>query len=516
MSRRQSQFELEPPVKGMVTESSYEKMPHGSSYLLKNVRLSDPIDGRPKLSKRAGLTKFVSTQVDSNPIQDMIQYIYAANTDGSGTQVRRTTTNLVVANGTIESFTGSAVSAVTGGASALSSSVHQIFSARLFGNVHFVDGTNRKYYNGSQVSAWTATSGTIATGCKLIEMWRGRIVLAGSPADPHNWFMSRQADAFDWDYSPDPIDEQMPVAGNNSEAGEIGDVVKAMVPYSDDYLIFGCDHSIWIMSGDPAYGGRIDAVSEDLGMAWGRPWCLSPQKHVYFFGSRGGVWRMLPPNGAPELVSAAIQNEFDDVDLETNTIKMAYDTQWNVVHLWITPISGTTAGTHYVYDVAHEAWITDVYASYNYDPYAVIVLDGDDPDDRELLIGGKDGYIRKFSSAVHGDDSSAFDSEAWYSPIYFRDNNHVVLKEVHAICSNDTDDVTMSIYSGMTAEDAVGSSAQWTRELASGRNYSDRRRATGRRIFVSMSDSDADSHWAIESLSVVCDSIDSGRKRWLT
>ena len=62
--------------------------------------------------------------------------------------------------------------------------------------------------------------------------------------------MSRQANIFDWLYSQ--ADAQTPVAGSNADAGELGDTVKALIPYKDDYLIFGCSQTMWLLRGDPA------------------------------------------------------------------------------------------------------------------------------------------------------------------------------------------------------------------------------------------------------------------------
>lgn len=516
MPRRSSEFELEAPWKGLVTTTGDEHQPHGTATTMKNVRLIDQKTDKRRLSKRAGLSKYVSTQFDSGPIQDINQYIFASHSDTASTQVRRETTNLAVCEGTLEKFTSSSVSAVTGGASVLSSSVHQIFSARLFDKVYYVDGTNDKVYNGgtNAIGNWTASPGTLPSGTKLIELWRGRIVLSGSASDPQNYFMSRQGDADDWDYSPDPTDEQQALAGNNSPAGKIGDVVNTMIPFSDDMLVFGCDHSIWQMSGDPAAGGRVDNISESTGMAWGRPWCIDPQKYIYFFGSRGGVWRLTPGGSPPDRISQLIDSELYNVNLQENVIRMSYDTRFDLVHLFITPIGGTTAGTHYVYDPANEAWMTDEFASYNYDPYSVYVLDADDPDDRVMLIGGKDGYIRKFDPSVEADDGSAFATDVWLNPITFRDDNWAFLKETHVIMSNNTNAVNIAAYGGKTAYAAKNASAAFTRALSSGKNYSVRQRAQGARVFVRLYNEDVDDHWSLESIRVRVDSVDSKRKRW--
>lgn len=510
MARSSSEFELDIPFSGLVVAHGYEKQPKGTSPSLQNVRLFDSHTGRRRLSKRPGLVKYASTQVATTPVQNLIQYIYASDTDGTGAQVRRTTTNLAVINGDLFKFNGTSVGAITsGGGSLLSTTRHQIFSARLFGDVFFVDGTNNKKYVGSTdtASSWTATTaGTLPTGARLIEMWRGRIVLSGIASEPHNWYLSRLGDAYDWDVSPDPIDATMPVAGNSSDVGEIGDVVTSMIPYSDDMLIFGCDHSIWVMSGDPADGGRIDNVSETVGMAWGRPWCTTPEKTVYFMGSRGSVYRFIPGQSIPERVtSQTIDELLATVDLQSTIIRMAHDDRQQTVHLWLTTIGGTTPDTHYVYDIRNDAWLVDVYGHYGLDPSAVMVMDGDDPDDRCIILGGRDGKIRKIGYTEVNDDGYAIDSYCWLPPVYFKNYPTCILKEMEVITGKNTDSLTVSTHAADLAEDALTANPAYSRTFGPGDNYLERRRAVGTHIWTKLANSNLDEHWSLEYIRVVVD-----------
>lgn len=102
-----------------------------------------------------------------------------------------------------------------------------------------------------------ATAGQVPTGCPLVCRYLDRIVLAGAEIAPHVWYMSRQGNPNDWDYSQ--TDSQRAVAGTSSEAGVPGDPLTALVPHSDDYLVMGCRNSLWRMRGDPAYGGSLGA-----------------------------------------------------------------------------------------------------------------------------------------------------------------------------------------------------------------------------------------------------------------
>src|SRR5262249_26865517 len=145
---------------------------------------------------------------------------------------------------------------VTNGTSALSSAATVIRSTVLNSRMYFLDGVNWKYYdaNTNSMLAWTATAGALPTDAggnypRLICTWRGRLVLSGLKQDPHNFFMSAVSNGHDFDYSPLSVTPTQAVAGNLSSLGLIGDVITSLVPYSDDVLIVGGDHTIWMIQG---------------------------------------------------------------------------------------------------------------------------------------------------------------------------------------------------------------------------------------------------------------------------
>jgi hypothetical protein len=224
---------------------------------------------------------------------------------------------------------------------------------------------------------------------------------------------------------------------------------------------------------------------------------------------------MTPGGSAPERISMQVEGDLNDINIQTNIIRMAYDTRHYLLHLFITPIDSTTAGTHYVYDTRLKAWMKDQFASYLHDPHSVHVLDADDPDDRALVLGCKDGYIRRVDASVSSDDGTGFESYCWLNPIRFREDNWAVLKETRVTCSGNTDSVKLSVYGGHNAETALSSAPAFTRNFTEGENYSDRRRATGAKIFFKYHDECADAHWSIESTRVRADSVASKRKRFL-
>src|SRR4030095_9145280 len=113
-------------------------------------------------------------------------------------------------------------------------------------------------------------------------------------------------------------------AGNNSLAGFVGDVITALMPYNDDVLIFGRDHTIYLMNGDPLGGGQIDLVTDAIGVAWGKAWCKDPYGAIYFMSNRTGIYRMVPGQ-QPLRISQQIEQYLLDLDMGTNVVTLIWD-----------------------------------------------------------------------------------------------------------------------------------------------------------------------------------------------
>ena len=148
-------------------------------------------------------------------------------------------------------------------------------------------------------------------GASVIALYRGRVVLAGPSGgseylpdalrrtankgegnetsndlwDDYQWAMSRQGDAEDWDFCAN--DAQTPIAGSCCDAGRVPDKITALAPFSDDYLIVGCKKSIWVIRGDPAWGGSIDNIMSSDGIFNNNAWCFDQNGNFYFANITG-------------------------------------------------------------------------------------------------------------------------------------------------------------------------------------------------------------------------------------
>ena len=288
-----------------------------------------------------------------------------------------------------------------------------VSTAILFKKLYAVDGERSKVIDPATltVSNWVATApATLPPGCRLACTYRGRIVLARDASSAQNWYMSRLGDALDWDFGASP-ESTTAVAGNSSgKFGQPADSITALIPYSDDLLIFGCSKSMWVMEGDPGAGGRVQNVSYKTGVIGPRSWCFDDQGHLYFMGS-GGLYRM--PRGTRDAVPVSgrrLTRLLDRVDTSKTFVQMGFDSfkQWVIICL--TSTDSSVVGVHVIYDTISDALWPTTFATYDHNPWSILEVVGVEDEQRRVLFGGSGGYIRRMDDASASDDGTVIDS----------------------------------------------------------------------------------------------------------
>lgn len=365
-----------------------------------------------------------------------------------------------------------------------------ISSTALNQKLYFADGNNWVYFQPSDytVRRWEATAGTLPADAennfpRLICTWRGRIVLSGLFLDPQNWFMSRAYDATDFDYFPDTVTADQAVAGNNAPAGLIGDVITCLIPYSDDLLIFGGDHSIYLMRGDPMAGGEVDLVTDAIGMAFGEPWCRDPEGTIYFFSNRMGIFAMTPGQ-QPQRISQPIQSSLLDLDTGTNGIRLLWDDRYQGLHVYVTSLLEPDSATHFFWEKRSAAWWMAEFANDDHNPLACCVFDGNEPGDRAILLGSWDGYVRTYDPDAETDDGWPIEATVTIGPLNTKDFDEVLLKDIQGILGETSGSVTYEVLVGRTAEEALSSEPVDSGEWTAGRNQLSPIRRAGHAVYV--------------------------------
>ncbi len=351
-------------------------------------------------------------------------------------------------------------------------------------------------------------NGTITfydVGCKDMTLYRGRTVMWGMPSDPQNWFMSAVNNPLNFDYSPATTSQTQAVAGNNSDAGLLGDILNCCAPYSDDLMFMGGDHTLWVMRGDPAAGGVIDNISYQTGIVGPDAFAWDPEGNFYFLGSEK-LWRIPAGSSAPEPMSRGrLDSTFSSLNLKTSTVHMIWDIIEQGLHVFIVPSAQAASGsepTHIFWDTRTDSFWKDKYPS-AMGPTTVYVFDADDPDDTAVLLGGWDGYIRFIDINKADDDGTAIASHVWYRPILLSDMSRVRISEIRAIMATGSGAVRLEVHASDTAENLIASATpRFTHDLAADRNRTIIKRAVGNAIGVKLvNDSAALITWAVESMT---------------
>src|SRR6185295_4396709 len=454
-----------------------------------------------------------------------LQTLSVSQTTGSP----RTVTAMSICGSQISKFTTSAVTAASG--PWVDTTRNFVDSTAFLGKIYIVDGRQVIRYNpvdtetetGNTTEVFLGTSsGGVPQRCALICTWNGSLVLARQAENPNQYFISKQGDAGNWDTNPYTLTQSQAVAGSDGSAGVPPDIINAIIPYNDDLMFIGGDHSIYRVTGRPSPGGNgeIHLISDSIGIAFGRAWCKDPRGILYFFGSRGGVYRMAP-GGLPEPLSSSlsgvgwrsrIERRLQAIDLSAYTVQMAWNDRDKGFHLIVSKYANTdsTINEHYFWEEAAGGWWPDVWATAAMQPTCVAVIDGDDPDDRTVLFGCADSMIRKMDkdsfcdegADPSGADDLAVNASVLIGPIAPKETGtEVMFSRLQAVLANDQNARPYCNVYVTDRADYLGSPV-WSGQLRPGRNPFVNMKRRGAFVYIELVSSDPNARWAFEQMSL--------------
>jgi hypothetical protein len=130
---------------------------------------------------------------------------------------------------------------------------------------------------------------------------------------------------------------------------------------------------------------------------------------------------------------------------------MTWDDQNDGVWIWYSPFSNS-ASTHYFWSKHTEAFYPMKFANTELNPLAVRVFDGDDTDDRVIMLGSVNGYVNFLNNDATTDISVNFVSHATLGPFVISSSNQtrMVIKELKALTDADGAAVNYEILLGDT------------------------------------------------------------------
>jgi hypothetical protein len=265
---------------------------------------------------------------------------------------------------------------------------------------HWYDWT---VYNGD-----TSTYGTMPNKAYLGCLYNGRGVISGNPEEPNQWYMTRQFNL--WDFAYLANDAQTPIRGGNANAGLLGDIIRSLVSHKDTFLAFGCASTMSIMMGDPAMGGIIRSLDRTTGIYGAKSWCFDKKGNLYFWGANG-IYKCAVPQVPVCITQVSLPQLVSDeaADPSTYRITMEYDHLETGILIAVTKLSDGSNSNYWldlkVTDPTPE--ICPLFPETYPDecgPYSLFYYAANDTDYRGLLVGCKDGFIRKFDKSSKSDN----------------------------------------------------------------------------------------------------------------
>lgn len=379
------------------------------------------------------------------------------------------------------------------------------------GKVYMVDGVADAIcrvldLSTNTVSDLTADTGkgTAPAGCKLVLIWRDRLILANQNGFEHNVYMSRAGNHNDWLFGQDDV--LSAIALNDSTvAGRIGDPVTALIAATDDMMLISTDHQLFAVIGDPGANGTITVVSPSVGVMGPDAWAVDPKGNIYFVGN-AGFYAYQPGKGYQTLYSepqnlaeGKVAQIFAGIDRSNTIVSCCWDRDRFGCWIFMTPMDGEQP-THLWYDERTQSFWRVQFPS-SVGPYSQIIYDGDGPTDRQILLGGEDGVIYKIDPLNTTDDGVLIESYVNIGPLKLADPfsaSQIVAMEC-VLGTDTTPALGFEVYVGDDAEDAINSAASFTGTYSvAGRQPRVLTRARGNTAFLKLHNTTLGQSWAFE------------------
>lgn len=478
---------ISPPLRGVNRRSNLESPVPLTCFDALNVLGVDYKSGRIRIAVAPGWTAF-----GSQSGVNLISQLGVVSATGTST----TRSLITAAGGTLYKWSGTTPSSIgsgitTGRGVMAAPYLQQLFIAN--------DSTPKVYDNDtSTTAAWTATMGlgSVPAGCPVICEWANRIVLAGNPA--HIWYMSRIGDPYDWLFTDDPLDKSSPVSATDTEGGQIGEPITAMIPHNRDCLLISSANVINVARGNPTGGGRFERVSHVSGITNKEAWCRTANDWSYFM-TRKGLARMPPGCGDyPELVSDdVIPESMKAIDGISKKAYLAYDVLLDSIHIY----TSGSPGEYWLYDIKAGAFWprtppgASILAMMRYDTIETSDASG-------VLVATSGNLFHMDRTVAIGGTDNAYVSLGPYELTQGLGLKALVQKLLMKFGANTDDvDATVDVYCDTDGESATLYPLGWhyqckIRDLLDGKAV--RPRTSGQAEIIRIRQHDTSKHWSWE------------------
>ena len=365
-----------------------------------------------------------------------------------------------------------------------------------------------------------AATGTIAnttdfmppSGSNIAALFSGRLFI-NIMENPNQWLASRHRDPQDMQTSQ--ADDGTPISDQTANLGIVGDVIVAMVPYLSHYLHFGCADSIFTLRGDPGQGGSMTNTSRKVGMFGPNSWTFDDKGNLFFMAMDG--FYILPASSASEgnppenLTNVRVPNLVKSIGLNrrTDRVVMEYDKDNYGINVHVSQ-NDSAYGVAFFWDLRTNSLEADSFLT-NQIAASMLYYNSRSAATRGLLLGGQDGFVRKFDDDAKNDDGAvAIDAYDTLGPFqaFNRMRRQGQITEITARLGDDSDGATVSVY-GANAAEAVVTAAKnddtpQAEHTLSGGGWRPpmRPRTTGAAFCVKVRNDTADERFALEKVVV--------------
>lgn len=399
----------------------------------------------------------------------------------------------------------------------VNTSARQLQAAELLGKLYFIgesiavsvfDPTG----SGTLAALAAADGGTVPSNCTSITAWRNRLGCVVR-TDPQNITFSKVGLPTHWTEAAIPVGAACKLNTSGVDCGKVGEPINCLVSHSDDYLLLGCLNSLYVLRGDPTYGGQIDRLSSSIGITAPQAFARGPNGETIFLGNDGlygiGAGVLEYPQS---LSREKLPRELRDIDVANMRVLLAFDGRNRGVFIGLTPMLAG-GGTYFWFD-----WETRGFHPMEFDashePTALVFRNADSPLDQRLLFGCRDGYIRCFNDNAFTDDGLNRRTELLIGPIAlggggYRDG---LLVEIVGQLSRESSNVQCGVKVGDSIEAAYHATERDIFTLRPGKNLTSRPRLRGSACFIRLSTTGADA-WAMENMTLVREKL--GKQRLL-
>lgn len=183
-----------------------------------------------------------------------------------------------------------------------------------------------------------------------------RVALAGILDAPTNWFLVTINDPTDFTPATDTTLHKM-ISGDSASLGygRLGEPIRMLAPFGVRGLVFGCDSSISLLTGDPAIdaGASIIVIATNVGVPGGpNSWCRGDAQDLWVLGT-DGLYHLTSNDFMVQkgrsISAGRMDRFFQRIPWDFYRACLAWDNERRGVWIFITPTAKGRTGRHVFY-----------------------------------------------------------------------------------------------------------------------------------------------------------------------